>query len=168
VNRSTIDLDRFLGGDASAALPPAAERSQAFDLRLRSDNFDRDRAATEAIVAQLLEENPFTTLQLILEPTAEPTSYPRRLSPATIESLLSICFRKPTYLDRFYSVLPGRPKGAKRLIVALPARQRSAIDLRWTCQIGDLATIAWRGETPAEHPLHDVECIAPAGATGTT
>ena len=96
-------------------LPPAAARSQAFTLRLRSADFDRQRASAEAIVAQLLEENPYTTLQLILEPTADPQS----LSPATLESLLAVCFRNPTYLDRFYSVLPGRPKGAKRLIVAL-------------------------------------------------
>ena len=139
--QGTIDLDRISNGDTATALPPAAQRSQAFTLHLRSADFDRHRAAAESIVARLLEENPFTTLQLILEPTANP----RSLSPAIVESLLAICFRNPTYLDRFYSVLPGRPRGAKRIIIALQARERATIDNRWTQQIDDLATILWHG-----------------------
>ncbi len=159
----TIDLGR-IENDGDTNLPPAAERSQAFTLRMRSTDFDRQRASAEAIVAQLLEENPFTTLQLILEPTADPQS----LSAATLESLLAVCFRNPTYLDRFYSVLPGRPKGAKRLIVALPADQRSNIDSRWIRQIGQLAAIVWHGQMAAGEELDDYEFAEAAMASGKT
>lgn len=132
-----IVLDRLRDCDPTNALPPAAERSQAFTLHLRSADFDRHRRAAEAIIARLLEENPFTTLQVVLEPTADP----QRLSPATLESLLAICFRNPTYLDRFYSVLPGRPKGAKRLIIALKEILPTQIDPNWIEQIEELAAI---------------------------
>jgi len=154
----TIDLDG-IANDGDTELPPAAERSQAFTLRLRSTDFNQRRASADAIVAQLLEENPYTTLQLIVEPTADPHS----LSPATLESLLAVCFRNPTYLDRFYSVLPGRPKGAKRLIVAIPADKRATTDPRWTHQIGELAAIVWHGPMAAGEELDDYEYIeAPA------
>jgi radical SAM superfamily enzyme YgiQ (UPF0313 family) len=155
-----IDLDHTTIAAADQCLPPAAERSQAFTLRLRSTNFDRQRATAEAIVAQLLEDNPYTTLQLILEPTIDP----RSLSPATLESLLAVCFRNPTYLDRFYSVLPGRPKGAKRLIVALQADQRAAVDQRWIREIGELAAIVWHGVIPAGAELLDYEYVEAAAA----
>ncbi len=47
------------------------------------------------------------------------------------ESILRAAFRHPTYLDRFYSVQPGRTKGAKRLIVALPL-DASRTDEKWS------------------------------------
>ena len=126
----SIDLDCMAIGTNVTALPPATERSQAFTLRLRSADFDRQRPVAEAIVAQLLEENPYTTLQLILEPTADP----RSLSPATLESLRAVCFRNPTYLDRFYSVIHRLPEGNKRLSSPLagstPRDDRHRLDPR--------------------------------------
>jgi len=141
LSHCTIDLDQAANGN-SAMAPPPELRSQAFTLRLRCADFDRRRGAAAANVRQLLDDNPFTTLQVVLEPTADP----RRLGPATLESLLAECFRNPTYLDRFYSVLPGRPKGAKRLIVVLPADVHAMIDPRWRSEIDDVATVVWRGD----------------------
>jgi radical SAM superfamily enzyme YgiQ (UPF0313 family) len=155
---ATIDLDGLPSDADNAGLPPAVERSQAFTLRLRSADFDRQRANAEAIVAQLLEENPYTTLLLILEPTAGPAT----LSATTLESLRAVCFRNPTYLDRFYSVLPGRPKGAKRIVVAFPAHIRATIGTRWIRQIGELAAIVWHGPMPVGEELDDYEYAGPA------
>jgi radical SAM superfamily enzyme YgiQ (UPF0313 family) len=136
----TIDLDALPADSVESVLPPAAERSQAFTLNLRSTDFDRRRLSlAEKIVGRLLEENPFTTLQIVLQPTGGLDS----LSAATLESLQAVCYRNPTYLDRFYSVLPGRPKGAKRLIVAISAHDRAITDPQKLDELSEIATIIW-------------------------
>ena len=116
-----VDLD---GDDTEP--PIAADRAQAFTLWLQSRDFHRHRQRAAGLVEQLLEENPFTTMQIVLEPTGEA----ERLTAATCETLLRAAFRKPTYLDRFYSVQPGRVKGAKRLVVLL-AESSVELDGNW-------------------------------------
>ena len=66
IRAATIDLD----AEASAAtsLPPANRRAQAFSLWLRCSDFDARRWAAAAILRQAVEENPHTTLQVVLEP----------------------------------------------------------------------------------------------------
>ena len=103
---SVVDLD-----DERADWPDAAAQTQAFTLWLRSADFDSHRRRAADLVRQLLADNPFTTLQIILEPLGDPTE----LTVRTLEILREACYCQPTYLDKFYSVLPGRPKGAKRL-----------------------------------------------------
>ena len=75
----------------------------------------------------LLEENPHTTLQVVLEPAGDP----RRLTPETLELLLATCYRNPTYLDRYYSLHPGRLLGSKRLAVVLPPEWGQRVGERW-------------------------------------
>jgi radical SAM superfamily enzyme YgiQ (UPF0313 family) len=118
-----IDLDN----DDNPTLPSAANRAQVFTLWLRSSDFTAHRKRAVEYVDQILAANPFTTLQIVLEPTGDP----RRLNVQTCESILRAAFRQPTYLDRFYSVQPGRTKGAKRLIVALPP-DASRADEKWS------------------------------------
>jgi hypothetical protein len=128
---AVIDLD-----SGPSELPLAEMRDQSFTLWLRSSQFDAQRDRASALVRQVLDDNPFTTLQVVLEPTADL----ERLSTDTLEQLREACFRQPTYLDKLYSVLPGRPKGAKRLVVALAADPRGQINPTSLNQLEEYAT----------------------------
>lgn len=131
-----LDLDEDGGRQLFA---PPAERAQALTLWLRSNDFHRQRQRAAAVIEAILEENPFTTLQVVIEPADDA----RTVSPAALDACARACFRRPTYLDRFYSVQPGRPKAAKRSVVLAPVDQRRALK-SWANEIGDSATIVWR------------------------
>jgi radical SAM superfamily enzyme YgiQ (UPF0313 family) len=148
-----VDLDR---DDARVeSLPPASSRAQALTLWLRSADFHGARRRAAALIEQLLTDCPFTTLQVVLEPTGDP----RKLSAAALDCLARACFSRPTYLDRFYAVQPGRPKGAKRLVVLVPFLQRPGLT-DWACEAGDVATIVWRGAGEQEPSLEEYEHVA--------
>jgi radical SAM superfamily enzyme YgiQ (UPF0313 family) len=133
--------------------PPTCHRAQAFTLWLRSSQFDRDRRRATALIDRLLADNPFTTLQIVIEPTYDTHLIPDRLSAETCEMLLAAAFRRPTYLDRFYSVSPGRIKGAKRLIVLLPKELRARASQHWLKKINSRATIFWRKPARDKGPV---------------
>ena len=114
-----VDLDA-----GPALLPPPERRSQAFLLWLRSSEFGRRVGAAADLIAQVLADNPHTTLQVTLEPTA----HPDQLTGTVLESLLAASFRSTSYLDRFYSLQPAGLLGAKRLVVMVPAAQRASSD----------------------------------------
>jgi len=144
-----VDLD----DPAAGQLPATAKRAQAFTLWLKSSQFDHDRRRAAELVDQLLADNPFTTLQIVIEPTCDPRLTPDRLTPETCETLLAAAFRRPTYLDRFYSISPGRIKGAKRLLVLLPAELRNRAPRQWLSQVANRATIVWRGAIEDPEPI---------------
>src|SRR5258708_5416423 len=73
-----------------------------------------------------LPDNRCTAVQIVLEPAGD--GGVARLTMSVLESLRKVCYQNPSYLDRFYSVLPGRPKGAKRLVVALPTEIEELLD----------------------------------------
>ncbi len=116
---------------------PAATRTQAFTLWLRSSSFDSHRRRAAAIVEQVLADNPFTTLQIVLEPVGNP----EHLSLATCDAIMEAAMKNPTYLDRFYSVQPGQFKGAKRIVIALPQGDEKSLDTQLRNTIGQIATI---------------------------
>ncbi|HEY2760489.1 MAG TPA: hypothetical protein VGI75_07090, partial [Pirellulales bacterium] len=67
----------------------------------------------------------------------------KSLTSGSWEAILEAAFRRPTYLDRFYSVQPGRLKGAKRLVIALPTNYVDDRGLHeWREAISQYATIA--------------------------
>jgi hypothetical protein len=74
------------------------------------------------------------------------------LTPATCEALLTAAIRRPTYLDRFYSVHPGQIKGAKRLVVVLPSESEHSRDAQWLDKISDYASIVFQHRRPVAHP----------------
>ena len=159
----TVDLDRR--EDASGGLRGSDGlrgseklRAQAFTLWLQSTDFHARRQAAAALIARVLGDNPFTTLQVVLEPTGDP----RSITPQCLDRLARACFANPTYLDKFYAVLPGRPKGAKRLIVVLPLHTRTELGADWIEMIGEFATLVWRGEEQAETELESHEYVVPA------
>ncbi len=119
----------------SDAMPPAHARAQAFTLWLRSQDFSRTVEQGTAIVERLLAENPFTTLQVVLEPAADP----HRITPRVLERMRHACYASISYLDRYYSLAPGRPRGAKRLIVYCAGRARRGDDA-WATEIAQYAT----------------------------
>src|SRR5262249_13266370 len=96
-----VDLDR-----PSPPAPAPAGRAQAFTLGLRAADFDVRRREAAALVRRLLDDNPFTTLQVVLDATDQRT--PAALSPRTLEALTAACQDHPTYLDRYYALQPGR------------------------------------------------------------
>jgi radical SAM superfamily enzyme YgiQ (UPF0313 family) len=143
-----VDLD----GEATPA-PQPERRAQAFTLWLRSRQFDRNLERLHGLLHQVLADNPFTTLQVVLEPTetGEPSGLAQQLSPRLLQGLLAECQARPTYLDRYYALQPGSSNGAKRLLILLPLSLRARLDPEWIDDVGDFATLVWQG--PVREPL---------------
>jgi hypothetical protein len=154
------ELERVLRVELSdAAFAPekvsdAALRAQVFTLWLQSSDFRRDERTACNLIGQLLEQNPFTTLQVVLEPLSDVQC----LTPATLAQLLAACHRRPTYLDRYYALQPGRPIGAKRLVVVLERDEEGRLPREWLQAVGDLATIVWR-ESPGSEPRRERQLV---------
>ncbi|MGC3968345.1 MAG: radical SAM protein [Pirellulales bacterium] len=151
------------GGRSLQDIAPRAERmAQAFTVWLRGGDLHGKRHEAAAIVAEAVRLNPHGTFQIVVEPAADP----RRVTPELLETLLRAALETTSYLDRFYAVMPGRPKGAKRLIVVAPHDRRETLGRDWADALGELATIVWRGAPPAA-PVADLdhyELFAPAAA----
>lgn len=155
-----IDLDRSAAAAASSErhsadlLPAPHRQAQAFTLWLKASDFSLRESTSTQLVRQILTANPFTTLQVILEP-GEPAS----LRDDFLEQLLRASHANPTYLDKFYAVMPnqGRPIGAKRLVVLLPGSRKGNLDPNWVSELGDFATVVWHGprDDPAELEEHE-------------
>jgi len=144
-----LRLDFNEEGAPAAAWPAPTERAQALTLWLCSRDFHSQRSRAAKAIEQVLTDNPFTTLQVVLEPTGDP----RRLTATALDALARACFGQPTYLDHFYAVQPGRPKGAKRLVVLAPRQQRAAIGTDWIDEVGEYGTLVWRGAATAGEEL---------------
>ena len=134
VRVARVDLD-----DPSGDLPTPERRAQAFTLVLRCSDFDgrRDRAA--ALIRRVVDDNPHTSLDVLLEPLGEPT----HLTVRALAGMLEACFSSSSYLDLFYSLQPNRLLGAKRLVVVLPLPSRERVAPAWIEQAGEFATLAW-------------------------
>jgi radical SAM superfamily enzyme YgiQ (UPF0313 family) len=150
LNFANTDRDRVWQLDLDLAdpaePPPAACRAQAFTIWLRAARFAPHRGAMTEAIRALLRPNPFTTLQVVLEPTGEPEmpSVRRDLSLPLLTELRAACLDEPTYLDKVHAFQPGRPSGAKRLIILLPAALRERLGLAWSEDVGSVATVVWR------------------------
>jgi hypothetical protein len=135
---------------------------QVFALWLRGRELDRRRQPAAELIRRLLGDNPHSTLQVLIEPTAAP----HQLSLETLEFLQAACFQSTSYLDLYYSLHPNRLLGAKRLVVLLPEEARPGIGLEWIQQAGDFASLAWLGGQLCEDSLESHEHIVPlSGAT---
>ena len=148
-----LDLDGEL-----TSPPPPADRAQAFTLWCQSTDFRSHSAQVAALIREVLATNPFTTLQVVLEPTGPPNSVgvESTFTPAFLGHLLGVCLENPTYLDKFYALQPGRPNGAKRLVVLLPLALRPDCDPDWIADVGECATLVWQGEA-GRAPEDDLE-----------
>jgi MoaA/NifB/PqqE/SkfB family radical SAM enzyme len=137
-----IDLDA-----EPSPTPPASRRAHVFTLWLRSADFDRHRTRAADLVRSVLTDNPHSTLQIVVEPAAEP----ERLTERTLQAFQEACYASTSYLDLFYSLHPNPLLGAKRLIVLLPLSQRARLGPAWIDLVGNYAALAWSGgELPEE------------------
>jgi radical SAM superfamily enzyme YgiQ (UPF0313 family) len=149
------DLERVCQVDLDPAGPPALHaaerRAQAFTLWLCSADFDGRLKCAAEVIRQVLADNPFTTLQVVLEPAppCDAAAVKRRLRPRLLESLFAVCQEAPTYLDKFYALQAGRAGGAKRLVVVLPLPLRPELE-GWIDAVGGCATLVWRGEAAGD------------------
>jgi radical SAM superfamily enzyme YgiQ (UPF0313 family) len=155
-----VDLDR---PEQSVPINPESW-AQALTIWLRSSNFAGVRQQAAGSIRHVLETNPFTTLQVVLEPPSQssPSAVEHSLPAETLAFLFAACQAQPTYLDRYYALQPGRPNGAKRLIAVLPSEIRSQIDAEWIEKVGDQAAIIWRrcqGERHLTSELQATEFI---------
>jgi radical SAM superfamily enzyme YgiQ (UPF0313 family) len=158
------DTDRarvwYVDLDAAATSPPApADRSQAFTLWLRGVHLPRHRAVIAGLIREVLSANPYTTLQVVVEPTGrvDDRAVADALDPAFLDALLAACLENPTYLDKFYALLPGRPNGAKRLVVLLPIERRPASDADLVGEAGSFASVVWRVPAALDNEPDDLE-----------
>jgi radical SAM superfamily enzyme YgiQ (UPF0313 family) len=145
------DVDRAAA--AQATRPDPEVRAQEFTLWLRGRDLGACSEECTALVRGLLHETPHATLQVVLEPTADP----HRVTPELLDSLLETCYREPTYLDRYHATLPGLVKGAKRLVVVAPSSGRGRVGAAWIGAVGERATLAWRGAPLLEADLEPHE-----------
>jgi radical SAM superfamily enzyme YgiQ (UPF0313 family) len=130
-----VDLDR----PERPEPPPLQRRKQAFTLWLRGRGLEPRREEIAGLIRQLLQDNPFTTLQVVLEPAGN------AVDPDFLEALFAVCQEAPTYLDRFYALQPGRAAGAKRLVLLLPGSMRGQLSATWSAAVSEVATVVWRG-----------------------
>lgn len=133
-------------------LPSATERCGAFELILRAADFRKHRDAACGLIRQLLDDNPHSTLRIVLEPTGNP----KHLTTSVVQAIRGACLKDPSYLDRFYSMQLGRPKGAKHIVVRLPWIERDRAGLDWVDDLGQFASLVWTGDgVPDEETLDD-------------
>jgi hypothetical protein len=142
-----VDLDDPAFGAGFPTSPPAERWAQAFTLWLRASSFDLSSCRAMACIDHVLKANRFTTLQVVLDCTGmvDSTGLEATLSSRVLQTLTAACQAHPTYLDRYYALQPGRPNGAKRLILLLPLRLRPKLHPEWLVSVGTLATLVWCG-----------------------
>ncbi|MCB9879710.1 MAG: B12-binding domain-containing radical SAM protein [Planctomycetes bacterium] len=132
---------------ASAAPAPTAPVAQSVSLWLCSrDPYATLARATELVRAHLAD-NPFSTLQVVLQ-TAE--EFPLDV----LDALAEACAPQVRlYLDRFYEFAPGAPAAARRLVVALPDAAKEALDDDWIETVLQQADVVWLGADGAAAAL---------------
>ena len=79
---------------------------------------------------------------------------PASLTMSFLQAIRTACLQDPSYLDRFYSMQLGRPKGAKHIVIRLPWSARDHAGLDWIDDVGQFASIVWTGENiPSEEEM---------------
>ncbi len=152
----TLDWD-------TPALPPANQRSQAFTLWFQGNALSQHQADVTAVIATCLDDNPHSTLQIVLEPRRQAA----QITPEFLDDLLRVCYRTNSYLDRFYSMAPGRRKGAKRLVLLLSWEVRDSLGIDWIDSRGAYADIVWRDAHVSEVPMAEFEYFLECAATAS-
>ena len=147
---STDGLERIWRVDLDTNEPPeppsASRNTQAFTIWFTSRRFESHSARATACVQRVLNDNPFTTLQVVVDASAACLEFVEGNSARQLlDAITAAGLNHPTYLDKYYALQPGRPNGAKRLVVILPGRFRDELGPGETDEIGEIATLVWRG-----------------------
>lgn len=144
IERLDIDLEQTPIESDRFATPIPGDLAQALTVWVRSAEWERGRGELVRTVRHLLATNPHSTMQIVLEPTGEPTS----IDPTWVGQLLEACFAEPNYLDRYYSLHPGGGLGSKRILVKLEAGCREGLlqdddRLTWMDTVGENASLVY-------------------------
>jgi len=131
-----MDLDVGL-----QSLPPAGKRAQALTLWFQAEQFDQHVEAMKQTITQVLLDCPHSSMQVILEPSGDPT----QVTSQCVEQLLETCYRHPNYLDRYYSLNPQGLLGSKRVLVVVDDEVLDDIDSDWADAIEETATLVGKG-----------------------
>jgi radical SAM superfamily enzyme YgiQ (UPF0313 family) len=146
------------------APPSSKHRPQAFTLWLKSARLSNHRREITTLIRSVLDANPFTTLQVVLEPIGDLTSQQicHQIEPLLLSEFFAACQANPTYLDKSYALQPGKTNGAKRLVLIIRQDLRDLLPPPWIKAVGEFATLAWRDgvdkiETEEEIESFDLE-----------
>ncbi len=153
-----VDLDAI-----KPTLPPSTNRRcQAFTVWFTGHILDRHAELAAACVRRILADNPYTTLQMVLDVSAsDAEDVTRSVTPQLVNLLMATALEQPTYLDKYYALQPGRTNGAKRLVVVLPGRHREELDPNWLDEIGATASLVWRGLPEVDAEMESFEYAWP-------
>lgn len=136
-----VDVDAAWNVDRLLAEHPSACRAQALTVWIRGNDFRARQADLLSLIERLLLDNPHSTMQIVLQPNQQATELPVDLP----SRLLEACYRKPNYLDRYYSLNPNGTLGSKRVLILLPAECREQLPEPWLAQVGESCTIVYHG-----------------------
>lgn len=135
VRESIFDLD---SADAEKFDVPA-RTAQAFTIKLRARDFWKRIGIAEALVRRHIAQNPFSTVQIVVEARGE--------FPLDVVDRLRAAAERPvnSYLDRFYAFTPKAGAGATRIITTLPKKSKRTLDASWIDALLESAEIVWIG-----------------------
>ncbi len=136
-----VEVDAAWNVDRLLAEHPSACRAQALTVWIRGNDFRARQADLLSLIERLLLDNPHSTMQIVLQPNQQATELPVDLP----SRLLEACYRKPNYLDRYYSLNPNGTLGSKRVLILLPAECREQLPEPWLAQVGESCTIVYHG-----------------------
>ena len=131
-----IDLDSSEG-----ELPAAARRAQALTLWFKANDLPAHATRMQSTISQVLQDCPHTTLQIVLEPSGDPTC----ITSECVEQLLATCYQHPNYLDRYYSLNPQGLLGSKRVLIVVDDAVIDTVDPDWADAIEESATLVGKG-----------------------
>ena len=144
-----VDLDRVpRGGRWRTAFAARPYPAISATIYLRSRCFARARHLAADIVRFVIDQNPFITLTVVLEPGDRPDE----ITPELAARLHAICREKVSYLDRMLSVQTDRRRGSRRIVVAVPETYRAYLGRGWRRSIESWANIIWRECPPSRAP----------------
>ena len=138
-------------------------RAQAFTLWLHAKNFEVRRQEASTMIRRSLREDPFTTLQIVLDAgeNLDADEVRQSIDASVVAGLLKACLEQPSYLDKFAAWQPGRAIGAKRVILLLAAATRAGLSAQWLDEIQQIATIVWRDGETSELVEHETNVAGP-------
>jgi hypothetical protein len=153
-----VDLDAGPWNSPRALLP------HALSIHFRAADPYRRLGAAKAALREVLDRNPFTVLEIVLETESEfPLDVYRELTAA--------CRRtEGIYLDRFHELGPPRRPGSHRFVTVLPGAGRARIEPDWVEDALRYSDIVWDAGALSSSRAHDTpvtgRALEPEGRAG--
>jgi hypothetical protein len=143
--------------DPTVAMPHSNNFGLVTTLRVQSSDFSQVESRVVPVIAEAVRTNPHITLQIVLEPLRTLSKQDLEALPSISRKMLDVSYASTSYLDRYYSLHPGHLLSAKRLFILLPMSDRRGLERSRLHEIGECATILWRGKEAPSLPLEAFE-----------